>query len=53
MFFPGTILGAVLSFLGNLLWKGKIVDRSGHGLINKILGFKLISAIVLSRHQLV
>ena len=46
MFFPGTILGALLSFLGNLLWKGKIVDQSGHGLTNKILGLKLISAIV-------
>jgi hypothetical protein len=46
MFFPGTILGALLSWLGNLLWKGKIVDPSGHGLINKILGVKLISALV-------
>lgn len=46
MFFPGTILGVWLSWLGNRLWKGKIVDQSGHGLINKVLGLKLISAIV-------
>ena len=46
MFFPGTKLGACLSWLGNRLWKGKIVDQSGHGLINKILGLKLISALV-------
>jgi len=46
MFFPGTILGAILSWLGNLLWTGKIVDQSGHGLINKVLGFRLIRAQV-------
>lgn len=46
IFAPGTIFGAWLSFLGNLLWKGKIVDADGRGLINKILGFKLIRANV-------
>lgn len=46
MFFPGTILGALLSWLGNLLWTGKVVDQSGHGLINKVLGLKLIRANV-------
>lgn len=46
IFLPGTILGVILSWLGNRLWKGKIVDKSGHGLINKVLGLKLISALV-------
>lgn len=46
IFLPGTKLGGVLSWLGNRLWKGKIVDPSGHGLINKVLGMKLIRANV-------
>jgi hypothetical protein len=46
IFIPGTILGAVLSWLGNLLWKGKVVDAAGHGLVNKILGLKLVRAMV-------
>ncbi len=43
---PGTRFGATLSWICNRLWKGKIVDQSGHGLVNKLLGLKLVHAQV-------
>jgi hypothetical protein len=46
IFVPRTRFGAALSWLGNRLWKGKVFDQSGHGLINKILGMRLVRADV-------
>jgi hypothetical protein len=46
MILPGTILGAGLSAIANTLWKGKVFDRKSGGLINKILGMRLIRAKV-------
>lgn len=46
IFLPGTIIGAWLSFIANLLWQGKIVEPSGSRLVNKILGLKLVRALV-------
>ncbi len=48
IFIPGTALGALLSALGNKLWKGKVFNRSEGSLINKILGMRLVRARVFS-----
>lgn len=42
---PGTLSGRLLSALSNLIWKGKWFEQDG-GLVNKILGMKLVKARV-------
>jgi hypothetical protein len=46
IFMPGTLVGRFFSAIDNLLWKGKVVDRSRAGLVNKILGMRIIHAQV-------
>jgi hypothetical protein len=49
VFLPGTLIGATVSYLGGLAWKGKVFTRvtdSSATLVNKILGLRFGKAKV-------
>lgn len=43
---PGTFCGKLTSWVCNKVWKGKVFDRKGGRLLNKILGLRIVKAAV-------
>lgn len=46
IFMPGTWLGAIVSAIDNIFWKGKVFDRATGNLTNKILFWRFVPAKV-------
>lgn len=46
IFMPGTWLGAVVSAIDNIFWKGKVFNRATGRLTNKILAWRFVPAEV-------
>lgn len=44
MFFPGSIIAAPSVLLAHLFWQGKVFDRDGGVLVNRVFGFQAIKA---------